>query len=105
MSKIVVITGASSGIGAALARRLGARGDRLVLAAGRDPELRAVARDSGADALVVPTDVTKRSDVERLCDRALERFGAVDVWVNNAGRGITKSVLELTDEEFDLMMA
>lgn len=105
MSKIVVITGASSGIGAALARRLGARGDRLVLAARRDPELRAVARDSGADALVVPTDVTKRSDVERLRDRALERFGAVDVWVNNAGRGITKSVLELTDEEFDLMMA
>jgi len=105
MSRTVVITGASSGIGAALARQLGARGDRLVLAARREAELQAVARGSGADALVVPTDVTRRADVERLRDRALERFGAVDVWVNNAGRGITKPVLELTDEELDAIMA
>ena len=53
---------------------------------------------------MVPTDVTSRADVERLRDRAIEAFGHVDVWVNNAGRGITRPVLELTDEEFDLMM-
>ena len=100
-----MITGASAGIGAALATALGARGDRLVLAARREAELQAVARRSGADALVVPVDVTRRGDVERLRDRALERFGHVDVWVNNAGRGITKPVLELDDDEFDLMMA
>ena len=105
MPKVVVITGASGGIGAALARQLGVRGDRLVLAARREAELRTVARDIGGDALVVPTDVTERAQVERLRDLALARFGAVDVWVNNAGRGITKPVLELTDEEFDLMMA
>jgi|SRR5581483_4638937 len=105
MQKVVVITGASSGIGAALARQLGARGDRIVLAARREAALQAVARDAGTDTLVVPADVTQRADVERLRDRAIARFGGVDVWVNNAGRGITKPVLELTDDEFDHMMA
>jgi short-subunit dehydrogenase len=105
MQRTVVITGASGGIGAALALQLGQQGDRLVLAARREPELQDVARRSGAEALVVPTDVTKRAEVERLRDRAIERFGHVDVWVNNAGRGITKPVLELTDEDFDVMMA
>ena len=105
MPKVVVITGASSGIGAALAVQLGARGDRLVLAARRRAELDAVARKTRTDALVVPTDVAVRGDVDRLRDRALERFGEVDVWINNAGRGITKPVLELTDDEFDDIMA
>ncbi len=105
MRRVVVITGASSGIGAELARQLGARGDALALAARRQPELDAVARESGPETLVVPTDVTRRRDVERLRDQAIERFGAVDVWVNNAGRGITKPVLELTDDEFDEIMA
>ena len=100
-----MITGASSGIGAALARRLGARGDRIALAARREADLHAVAQPFAANALVVPTDVTRRSEVERLRDRALERFGGVDVWVNNAGRGITKPVLELTDEEFDQIVS
>ncbi len=103
--RTVVITGASSGIGATLAERLGAQQHRLVLAARREAELKDVARRSGADTLVVPTDVTRRADVERLRDRAIERFGHVDVWINNAGRGITRPVLELTDEEFDLMMS
>jgi short-subunit dehydrogenase len=105
MPKTVVITGASSGIGAELARQLGTRGDRIVLAARREAELRTVAQPCGANALVVPTDVTKRADVDQLRDRAIERFGAVDVWVNNAGRGITKPTLDLTDDEFDEIMA
>jgi NAD(P)-dependent dehydrogenase (short-subunit alcohol dehydrogenase family) len=49
--------------------------------------------------------VTRRADVERLRDEAIKAFGAVDIWVNNVGRGINASVLELTDEQFDLMMA
>ena len=55
--------------------------------------------------IAVPADVTRRQDVERLRDRAIERFGSVDVWINNAGRGITRPALELTDEDFDLMMS
>lgn len=50
-------------------------------------------------------DVTRREEVRALCEAALQRFGAIDVWVNNAGQGISKPVLELTDEDVDGMMA
>jgi NADP-dependent 3-hydroxy acid dehydrogenase YdfG len=103
--KVVVITGASGGIGAALARRLGADGHALVLAARRLDALQAVAREAAPDALAVQTDVTRRADVDRLRDQALAAFGRVDVWVNNAGQGISRPVLELTDEDVDEMMS
>jgi NAD(P)-dependent dehydrogenase (short-subunit alcohol dehydrogenase family) len=102
---VVVITGASSGIGAALARRLGRKEFRLVLAARRADALRTVSVESGSECRVVAADVTRRLDVERIRDEALAAYGAIDVWVNNAGRGINASVLELTDEQFDEMMA
>jgi NADP-dependent 3-hydroxy acid dehydrogenase YdfG len=104
-AKIVVITGASGGIGAETARQLSARGDKVVLAARRLPELQQVAADCGSSALTVVTDVTSRAQVENLRDEALRAFGHVDVWINNAGRGITRPVLELTDEDFDSTMA
>lgn len=107
--KVVVITGASGGIGAALARELAREGRNLALAARRDAELRAVADSAkelgAAGALPVPTDVTRREEVERLRDAALEQFGRIDVWVNNAGRGITKPVLDLTDADVDAMVS
>src|SRR5690242_4475993 len=103
-SKIVVITGASSGIGAELARQLGAQGHRLALAARREKELSEVASQSGAETITVVTDVRRRADIEQLRDRTIEAFGHIDVWINNAGRGIGKSVLEITDEDFDEMM-
>lgn len=101
--RVVVITGASSGIGAALARQLGKRGDSLVLGARREDLLRRVAAESGADALTVVTDVTRRTEVERLRDEAIRKFGRVDVWVNNAGRGFTKKVEDLTDDDVRLI--
>jgi NADP-dependent 3-hydroxy acid dehydrogenase YdfG len=104
MDKVIVVTGASSGIGAAVARLLGARGASLVLAARREAELNQVAAEAGAHVLAVPADVTKRADVQRIVDRALERFGHIDVLINNAGRGISRPVAELTDEDFDDMM-
>jgi len=103
--KVVVITGASGGIGAALAERIGRDGGRPVLAARREPELRAAAARCGADALVVVADVTRRPDVERILADALARFGHVDVWVNNAGRGITRAVSALSVDEFHEMMS
>jgi NADP-dependent 3-hydroxy acid dehydrogenase YdfG len=101
---VVVITGASGGIGAALARLIGSAGGRPVLAARRAEELRAVAAESGPEALAVVADVTDRAQVERILAEALARFGQVDAWVNNAGRGITRPVSQLTDADVDEMI-
>jgi NAD(P)-dependent dehydrogenase (short-subunit alcohol dehydrogenase family) len=79
------------------------RAAKVVLAARRKEELHAVAKGIGEQAFAVVTDVSKRSDVERLAKAAMERFGRIDVWVNNAGRGISRSVGELTDEDLDAM--
>lgn len=105
MSKTIVLTGASAGIGAELARQLAARGDVLMLAARNAEVLRQVARFCGRDTYYYTTDVTRRQDVNRLRDEALRTFEHVDVWINNAGQGITRKVLDLTDEDFDAMMA
>jgi short-subunit dehydrogenase len=81
-----------------------------VLAARREKALGRVADEacshgSAGGALAVVADVTRRADVERLRDAALEAFGRIDVWVNNAGRGITRGVLELTDADVDEIIA
>ena len=104
-SKVVVITGGSGGIGAMTAKLLAARGDKVMLAARRRAELEQVARECGEAARLVVTDVTRRADVEHLRDESFRVFGNVDVWINNAGRGINQPVLGLTDEDFDLIMA
>jgi short-subunit dehydrogenase len=103
-SKVVVITGASAGIGAALAKKLGSQGHQLVLAARRERELKEVAA-SIPGATTVVTDVTRRQDVEALRDAALKAFGRVDVWVNNAGRGISRNVMDLSDDDVDAILA
>jgi NAD(P)-dependent dehydrogenase (short-subunit alcohol dehydrogenase family) len=103
--KVIVITGATEGIGAALAAEVVKRGAKgVVVAARREAELAAVAKQLGPTALAVPADVTRRADLERLRDQTLARFGQLDVLVNNAGRGITRNVSELTDADIDDMM-
>ena len=104
LDKVVVITGASSGIGAALARGVCAAGGRCMLVARRESELSAVAEAGGPGCRTAVADVTRRDDVQRALEAALAEFGRVDVWVNNAGRGITRPVSLLTDAEFDEMM-
>ena len=99
--KVIVITGASGGIGAALAKKLGSEGHSVVLAARRKNELEAVASQSGPKAIAVVADVTKRKDLETLREAALKKFGRIDVWINNAGRGVGKKILDLTDADFD----
>jgi NADP-dependent 3-hydroxy acid dehydrogenase YdfG len=102
-NQVVVVTGASAGIGAALAEELGRRGAKLALVARRREQLQDVARRVG-NAEVVVADVTHRCEVQGVVDAALRRFGQVDVWVNNVGRGISRPVEELTDEDVDAMI-
>jgi NADP-dependent 3-hydroxy acid dehydrogenase YdfG len=86
--KIVVITGASSGLGEATARHLAQQGARLVLGARRQDRIQALAKEltgSGSKAVAVTMDVTDRQQVQMLVDTAVESFGRVDVMINNAG--------------------
>lgn len=103
--RVVVITGASSGIGAALAETLAGRGDTVVLVARRLDALRRVASGCEGRAHPVQADVTSRDEVRRVVRETVERFGRIDVWVNNAGQGITRLPSQLTDEDVDAMMA
>ncbi len=98
--QVIVITGASSGIGRALALELAPQRPRLVLAArdtGRLEQTAADCRRLGAETEVVPTDVTDPDQCRALVDRAAERFGRLDVLVNNAGRAMWARFDELTD--------
>ena len=89
-SPVVVLTGASSGIGRATAMAFAREGARLVLAARGLEALDRVAAEcenAGAQALAVPTDVTDADALRRLASAAIERFGHIDVWINNVGVG------------------
>ena len=103
--KMVVITGASGGIGAALAQELAARGGfRLALVARRSAELDAVVTHCGDAAFGIVADVTDRSAVQRIVSDVVAREGGIDVWVNNVGRGINRMPTETTDADIDEMM-
>ncbi len=99
---IIIITGASSGIGAATARELARRGATVVLAARRQDELatlQAAIERQGGRALVVQTDVSERVDIERLVQTTLDTYGRIDVLVNNAGISPGKPIAELSDAD------
>lgn len=104
MPKTVLITGASSGIGAALAEHLTARGDTVALVARRRDALQAVVERCQERALAIVGDMTDRLAVRRAIDETLGHFGELDVLVNNVGRGITRKPSELTTEDLDEMM-
>lgn len=101
--KVVVITGASAGIGAALAEELGRRGARLVLTARREERLAEVAAGAGG-AEVIAADVTRKEEVERVAAATLARYGRMDIWLNNVGRGITRPIEQLDDDDIDSMI-
>lgn len=101
--KVVVITGASSGIGLATACAFQAAGARVVLAARASAALADAARRCGGsngDALAVPTDVRSESDVSALARQAVERFNGIDVWVNNAAVTAFGTLDQLPSELF-----
>ena len=103
VSRVVIVTGASSGIGAATARYFGARGWRVVLAARSATALERIAGEIqavGGTALAVPTDVTQPPDITALVERTMEAFKRIDVVVNNAGRGISGTLATIDLDVF-----
>ena len=96
--QVIVLTGASSGIGLVTARMAAQRGAKLVLAARNEEAIQQLAdeiRGQGGQAIAVPTDVSKEEDIVRLAQAALNEFGTFDTWVNNAGVSIFGSCEEV----------
>ena len=104
-SRVVVLTGASSGIGRAAALAFAARGDRLVLAARGAADLDAVAARCGGDPLAVPTDVTRAAEVDALATAAVDRFGRIDVWVDTAAVMAYGTFESIPADVFDRVIA
>ena len=105
--KVVVITGASSGLGEATARMLSAHGAVVVLGARRVDRIEALAKelsDAGGRALALQTDVTRAADVQRLVDATVEKFGRIDVLVNNAGLMPSSPLERLKIADWDRMI-
>lgn len=100
--QVIVLTGATSGIGLATARAAAAAGARLVLAARNEEALQAVEQEiraEGGEAITVIADVGRREDVQRIADSALEHFGSFDTWINNAGHSIYGRLEQIRDED------
>ena len=105
--KVVVITGASSGLGEAAARHLSDHGARVVLGARRTQRLNMIADEiveGGGEALAVSTDVTERQQVQALVDAAVDAFGRIDVMLNNAGVMPLSPLDRLNVDEWDQMI-
>jgi ribitol 2-dehydrogenase len=104
ISKVVIITGASSGIGAATAKLLAQHGAKVVLAARSTDKIRALAKELGENALAVTTDVTKSKSVTALVEKTIKHFGRIDVLFANAGIYIPGNVSEGNPDEWANLM-
>lgn len=103
-NKIVLVTGASRGIGAAVAKSLAAEGAKVIVnyAGGKEvaDETVQLIKDAGGDAIALQADVSKANEVTAMFDAAIAHYGRIDVLINNAGIMITKLLKDTTDEEF-----
>jgi len=102
--KVIVIVGATGGIGAALSQKLAAMGANLVLAARNIDRLSSLAAQLPISVLTVPTDITDPSQVEALMQKSIEQYGKIDVLVNAAGAGILKQFNKLEPSDLDAML-
>lgn len=105
--KVVVITGASKGIGAAVARIFAAEQARLVLCGRNKPRLEKVARSLDLPknrVATIQTDVSRLAGMRKIVSTAYRKYGVVDIFINNAGVGLRDSIVNTTEKEYDLMM-
>ncbi|MBE9054939.1 SDR family oxidoreductase [Sphaerospermopsis sp. LEGE 08334] len=102
--KVIVVVGATGGIGSALVRKLALNGAKLVLAARNGLNLTTLAGELSGKVLTVPTDITKPEQVEALIQTTLAHFGQVDVLVNAAGIGILKGYNNIEPGELDKIL-
>jgi len=107
-NKVVVVVGATGGIGSALAQKLAAAGAKLVLVARNVAKLEELVNtledDHDIEAIAVPTDITKYEQVEGMVQQAIAQFGQIDVLVNAAGAGVMKQFLRIEPQELDQML-
>jgi NAD(P)-dependent dehydrogenase (short-subunit alcohol dehydrogenase family) len=102
--KRIIVTGAGSGIGRAIALRMADEGARVALADVDEDAAKRVAEEIGGDTLVQRADVTGAESVEALIGRVVSEWDGLDVMVNNAGVGIASTVVDATEEDYDKMM-
>lgn len=106
-NKTIVVTGAGRGVGKYIAKRLGREGADIVVTARTVEDIEEVAEEinnEGGSAIFVRGDVTEESDVKEVINTAIDRFGKVDILINNAGIGLRKFIWEIEEEEFQKVM-
>ncbi|MBQ6164911.1 MAG: SDR family oxidoreductase [Clostridia bacterium] len=102
--QVAIITGSSTGLGVQMARALANQGAKIVAAARREERIKAVAaeieRDFGVETLAIRCDITDTEGVNAMVDQVLEKFGRIDILINNAGTGAVAPAEDITDEQF-----
>lgn len=106
-NKAVVVTGASKGIGLAIAEAFASEGARVALIARTKPALVSVLKTISGGAkrhLALKADIRKQADIKRIISETKKRFKRIDIWINNAGVGAHRPITETTDREYDIIM-
>ena len=105
--KVAVVTGGTKGLGYGIVMTLAYHGAKVVITSRHQNDCDAVAQeviDMGGEAMGIKTDVQNTEEIQNLIDKTVEKFGKVDIMINNAGVAVTKRFTEMTEEEYDRVL-